>query len=790
MHKNLINGLVDCYRKVLDSYDFKNPIDYHSVSLSRVRPGSLQGSDLIKADDNSQTLSLSPDNTMLNKIFNYCMSIQEAGTGKKALFRTIYTFPAVADDLNRFIDYDYDNNDELNVPINLTPKQVEDFFYFLCDKALQAKELNNNIYNLRQTRFIFTGDVGSGKTTFFNYIFSMYYDKLDELEIIWVRLDLTKDAYSNQEVKDALIAHTSYIIKRFYKEKIGGDFATEALKSISVLYGEDVAKSAITSFLSDNSRPQNSSSELHKNLQLKLVKYISRKYAFIYVFDALDNLRTDSDFVDKIKQFKEIFYDEGIKCVMIAAMRNLSHFLFLKSLSANEIIQESDMRGQPRVYKILPPNLKGVIENRLNYLTDCFEWLFYAHNRSKEKIAKIRNLRNVSRVSTFFWVDDENINYYYKVFMYYVRRGCLFDRKKYYHRNDVTIDSAYLALEKLVGTNFRLLLKSLNQLHKCFLDVLQQLNISPEEVVEILKNQDSEETDSRRLSAEKLNEILSKHHAVIKTLLASNGIYKHPFFYDEIDGELQACPQQSFKHPYIKSLFHGANTTHRCQIYHLLAKIRLLQYSKKFIFEHDTKPLEYLSTHFGYNAAQLKFDLNELLVYNMIKASPVEEDLKRVLKYKFHISVIGENALSQLIGELSYTRIVLNDILIPSVYADKLTPLFEYTENTKFTNRSRLLGSVVVFLLMVKSIECQENEFYELQKSEIPFSEWEIFPVLRDKFLSVFRSMLADKKNVSCNFYKRVVDKIDKLNLFQESVSDKSVSSLFDDVFIQLQSLK
>lgn len=790
MDKILVGKLVDCYRQVLDSYSFKKTIDYHSVSLSRVRTGSTQSTDLIKTDEGSQALRLSPDNTMLNKIFNYCLSIQESGTGKKDLFRTIYTFPVVQEELTRFVEYDYENNDELNVPINLSPEQIEDFFYFLCDKALQAKELDNNIYNLRQTRFIFTGDVGSGKTTFFNYIFSMYYDKLEELEVIWVRLDLTKDAYSNQEVKDALVAHTSYIIKRFYKNNIGKDFADEALKSLSILYGEAVAKSAITSFLSDTSRPQDSSSELHKNLQLKLVKYISRKYAFIYVFDALDNLRTDNDFVDKIKQFKEIFYDEGIKCVMIAAMRNLSHFLFLKSLSANEIIQESDMRGQPRVYKILPPNLKNVIENRLSYLTNCFEWLFYAHNRSKEKIAKIRKRSNVSRVSNFFWIDDENINQYYKVFLYFVRRGCLFDRKKYYHRSDIEVESAYKALEKLVGTNFRLLLKSLNQLHKCFLDVLQQLDISPIEIVEIAKNQDSTEINLQRWSIEKLNEILGKHHSVIKTLLASNGIYKHPFFYDEIDGELQACPQQNFKHPYIKSLFHGANTTHRCQIYHLLAKTRLLQYSKKYIFEHDTKPLDFLSSHFGYNIKQLRFDLNELLIYNMIKASPVEEDLKRVLKYKFQISVIGENALSQLIGELSYTRIVLNDILIPSLYAKKLTPLFEYNEATKFTNRSRLLGSVIAFLLLVKSIESQEKEFYEQQNFEDPFSEWEIYPSLRDKFLNVFRSMLVDKKNVSCNFYKKVINRIDKLDLFQENESGVTVESLFNDVFIQFQHLK
>lgn len=116
-----------------------------------------------------------------------------AGPEKADVLKSIYSFPSHA----KATEYRESSVDYI---LNEHPENIPSFLRFVCQKAKlsseyflakEERQLTTD-FTLNNDRFVLSGPKGSGKTVLLNFILSCHANIMDEFQVIWVRVDLTK----------------------------------------------------------------------------------------------------------------------------------------------------------------------------------------------------------------------------------------------------------------------------------------------------------------------------------------------------------------------------------------------------------------------------------------------------------------------------------------------------------------------------------------------------------------------------------------------------------------------
>jgi hypothetical protein len=728
------NTLRDKVTSLSDGYDF-NYLNVRLVNSSRYLVTYQNNYDV---DD---YINLNTENEALLQIFRRVFSIFEAGKDKKNIFDIIYAFPENSDKYSHLLGVNILNTDDLLLPVNLSPEYVSFFLRCLCGRAIAIKNSTDNLDSANRSRFFLIGDVGVGKTTFLNYLFSHDYDYFDSAKVIWVRVDLTKDYLSNKTLHEAVRYQLARIYREYYEKDIDHNFVDFLERELSPLIKagrikDTEAKSKIDEYLAPFIKERNTSFD--PCLEEGVKKYVEHNYAMIYVIDGLDKLRDEDDFKKKIIELKEyILSSEKTKHLYLFVMRTSSHAeLMNKYLLPHEKHSLSGLRDSAKTFFIEPPKLQEIIEKRLvlfsmiwdTVLEEIKDDVIIDKSFSRKRDIDDINNKLLDLKKTCKWITPEAIKDYYDIFLRFLYRGLLG------FESDVKLNSwnnteTYSSLKNVVGVNFRMLLRALQDLQRCFLQTLQSSYLHPEHVINIRN------LISNNFLHDDFKAILKKHYRVIPVLLRRKPRYIHPYRYVySSDGNLcLRAKSGSDSQPYLFNIFMGANAIDKdCETYHLLAKVRILQYLSMYDDKENDEMLSTLVDMFGYDRSNLIIDLEELKYMNLINTTPHELP-NGYISYSFTISRTGGYILNNFLKEYNYLRIILDETIVPQ----RTARLFKIVEKNVSENdivlwNIQLIPKVIHFLSLIKYVEDQERTNFLKKYTEEEFSEWRIYPRIAD----------------------------------------------------------
>jgi len=618
-----------------------------------------------------------------------------------------------------------------------------------------------------QSRYFLIGDIGTGKTTFLNYIFSRHYEQLNKRKIFWVRVDLTKSYHYDNSLDESLNYQLSKIVRKDYLDirdisKNDENNSTKNLicvkslineieKQFSLLLAsERITKKEVDLHINDYLGKYNKqrTKPFHHLVQEGIRKYVETHYSMIYIYDGLDRLRKGKGFEEKLKDIqKYILGSEKSKHLYIFVMRTTSHAQWLDNFWEGEEHHESLLRNVSASFKIIPPKLNKVIEKRITVLCRHWDSILLSEKRNiikndiKEDADEDLNYEELQEIiHKYKWINPDDIKSYYHIFLMFIYRGLTLSEKTEVFSSDWSYSKSYSALKDVVGGNFRILLKVLSILHECFLQTIQMYGIDPYSVTNIANMMDNNNADFKN---DDLNLILSKHYRVVSYLLRERSVYIHPNEYILDDkGKISTYPVvKGDRTSFIFSIFKGANIIDKNkETYHLLSKIRILQYVQNNAPSRKEEIINYISSNFGYLPENLRIDLKELLCMSII--SQVVTD--QTFLYKYKISRVGNQYITKLINELSYIRIVLDDIFVPTAIINE----FNRRERYSYKKEPLLwtleqVPRIVRLLFVINVIEKQELLYFK-QKNDpaIYQAEWAITNFLKNSIINTIRRII------------------------------------------------
>lgn len=106
-------------------------------------------------------------------------------------------------------------------PVNFSLNRVIEFKNLLMDVA---KNIKNNIDDYYEyCKYVIVGPPGIGKTAFINYLFSVFYDELDQNKIILIRVDLNDITRFKDTLEERFCSKVMRVIAKRYFKKVIND---------------------------------------------------------------------------------------------------------------------------------------------------------------------------------------------------------------------------------------------------------------------------------------------------------------------------------------------------------------------------------------------------------------------------------------------------------------------------------------------------------------------------------------------------------------------------------------
>ena len=441
----------------------------------------------------SEDIELTPENKALQRIFEKCFSMWEAGRGQEGLFNTIYAFPKVDQAWEWLMGRNILDIKKELIPINLNEDYVNYFISCLAGRAKSIKKSSRKIDASNRSRFFVVGDVGTGKTTFLNYAFSLNYNQLHKSKVMWIRVDLTKEYHANKTLSDAVSFQLSKVYRKNYESdlfKHKDDLEKHIKKKFSRLpANEAVSDEKISSYIQEyfSSYDSERSDHFHPIIMLAIKELVQKKYSMIYIFDGLDRYGADKIFHSKLKNLKEfITGSEKTKHVYVFVMRNESYAdLLYQRIFDPGGPTEAALRTSSKTFALMPAQISDIVERRLNLICDKWEQILeeerdelFVHKKLPNEGLDAINVNLLRKlVDKYKWINPDTIKSYYDIFLRFLYRGLTTTDSSQitenWHREE-----AYHALQNTTGTNTRILLKVICLIHECFLQSIQLVGIS------------------------------------------------------------------------------------------------------------------------------------------------------------------------------------------------------------------------------------------------------------------------------------------------------------------------
>lgn len=281
------------------------------------------------------------------------------------------------------------------------------------------------------------GSVGSGKSTFIRYIKNVILPEDDKISenLQWFILDMNKAPLAEDKIYDWIISYVIEELVRFNSLNLNLDF-------LKCLFEDEVKEfeNGIGKLLQGNNSYNVKLYELLESLlhndqrKLKsLIKYIRKKEkkTCIIIFDNVDKATDESQLL--MFQVAEWFRKE-FKTLIIMPLRDTTYSKYRNKPPLDTVIKDM-------VYRIDPPDLLKVLQERLNYIirliTNDYRQENYAlKNGIKVKLNDDERLEYIKAIlysirgndlvkHLFYTIADKNIRSGIELFIDFCRSGYL-----------------------------------------------------------------------------------------------------------------------------------------------------------------------------------------------------------------------------------------------------------------------------------------------------------------------------------------------------------------------------
>lgn len=711
-----------------------------ALNFSSIKLGKTSHEDQRYPD--TENVQLSDINRAHDVVFQAALGEVEGGYDKRQVFETFYAFPDESN-IQNYPDI-RENIDLLNmdtelIPVNLSPGHAVEFLNFLINRAHTVKKIEDKEEACKLSRFFLIGDLGSGKTTFINYLYSMYAPNLKAKRIFWVNLDLTKGHHN----KENLCSSLSFQIAKIFREHYFNNLSKDEYKDLTNLIKNEFIEPGNSDrgveepFFNEvkyndafrkYNRPFNKSQEqpYDSKLQAGIRKYIEKKYDTIYIFDGLDDIDSNVNFKKTLDQVKNVLWNENLVGVYLFVMRHDSHSdLRDHRGKGHEIKELTYFKGYGKTLTLFPADFDKIVEGRIRFISKYWEDFLRQRKyivipdtitQTQYDEQKLQELINKYKK----WINPISLEAYHDIFMRFVHKGVSFEENEKLSEQKWTITESYSVLESIIGTNVRRLIDALKLLHHCFLETVESARLDPQDITNIYNS--LEYDDNKTKASNDLWKILAKDYRVIPILLRGSKGYRHPFnykkdlngsIYRDKDGEGNS---RIDTYPLIYSVLYPINICNQnLQNYHLLLKCRILQFMQinKDKKVHREDILVYLSENFPYKPEYINMAIKELFDTRHITNRPDGQSVQP--SFYLRISEIGENQIMNLVEDFNYLRIILDDLLVPQDLVHYFTdPCPErFKDDSKTAWLINQIPRVAKLILLIRKVENFEKKSYK-----------------------------------------------------------------------------
>lgn len=693
----------------------------------------------------------------IKTIFEFIFEDFESAPEKEDLWETIYTFP-VENDIP-FLKNNFLDNDRKIEIINTSSSDCKLFLNSILNRAISSKNNTfSEVANSKRTKFFVVGDIGVGKTTFFKYLYSKYFDKIRNSNCFYLHIDFSIEFYQKITISESIKHEASRIFRLNYFDNLSNKQKDDLRIFLSDFYFNEPNKFE-SDFLTFTLKPDPQDFKPYSSqMQKGLINFIERNYGVIYILDGLDKLNSLEEFQTKYEEVNTILSTPRRKGLFLFVMRYDSHESFHKSYLDN---MNSAEKARPfgKVFKIEEAKLNCIISKRINLLIKVWELIVEENKNDIFSSISSENTHEITekaiklkrKFSKFITIDG--IVSYFNIFLIYLQHGIALDEELNF--DEWNQNTSISKLKDLVGNNFRNLMDAINVVHEAFLSEISSLNLKIEDVIETynqlskLKNEFLKKGSSL---SEKFKILLNRSYKVIPLLLRARNLYLHPFYYQYSFTKNELILKGNYDpSKFLYNIFYPINSIDsQEQQYTILLKIRLIQFLQ--ILEKDQNVIpdkEVLASqfkfHFHYEYHYIVLAIQELFLTRLIRY-----DIKEY-GYSIIASRTGINHISKLVYNFGYYRIILSDTLIPigfeKAFVDPNPDLYNIDRGLWILSQ---IPRISLFLVLLNCIEQLE---YECRPNKsLKFDD--ISSQILDSHISSIKKI--------CNAHDNELDKLEK----------------------------
>lgn len=722
-------------------------IDFNRISLNRVAKSELV--EEYFELNNHELIAI-------KKIFEFIFEDFESDPENRELWETIYTFP-VENDIQYLRDNFLDNRKQIEI-INTSKTDSRVFLNALLNRAISSKNNTfNEVANSNRSKFFVVGDIGVGKTTFFKYLFSTYFEKVKKSNCFYLHIDFSIEFYQKLSISESIKHEASRMFRLYYYDGLSEQKKSELKVFLREYYVDDPVKLE-SDYLSFSVKPDPQDFKPYSNqFQKGLINFIERNYGVLYILDGLDKLNSLEEFQEKYEEVNTILSTPRRKGLFLFVMRYDSHESFHKSYLDNMNLAEK-ARPFGKVFKIEEAKLNNIINNRLNLLIK--NWQNVVNENKSDIFNNIASEENEiisqkaaelsQKFSNFITIDG--IKSYFNIFLIFLHHGIDLDEEMNFDSWDQK--TSITELKNLIGNNFRNLMDAINLVHEVFLSEISALQLCIEDIIEIFNqvtDLGNEFLTKDSSYSDKFKILINRSYKVIPLLLKARNSYLHPFYYQYSALKSELVRKGNYDpSKFLYNIFYPINSIdNEEQQYTILLKIRIIQLLKLLedeqqIISDKDQLCTVFKLYFHYDYHYIYLAVEELFLTRLIRF-----DIKEY-GYSIIASRTGLNHINNLILNFGYYRIILSDTLIPigfdKAFVDPNPELFKSNRGLWILSQ---IPRISLFVLLLKCVESREFDQRPNKKLK--------FPNITD---SILNSLINSSKKI-CGAHDKELNKIE-----------------------------
>lgn len=653
--------------------------------------------------------------------------------------------------------------------VNLSEKRARYFMQSLVNIAKKMCRYEHYLMSdseiLKLSRFFLLGKPGIGKTTFLNYLISVYSDEILEKErVIVLRISLNKWSSTNAKFRKMIITKFRKVYYNYFFSKQKWNIHMDLYRKfiIDKWHYED-NQDKVDSVDNEIKKFERGSPDIDEEFLAEMMQYLMEKkgISFIFIFDGLDYVTLDEVHTEKFKQWilqvdEYILNNDAFRGAYLITMRDIS---FQKALEYRQGSTDEHWRYTKKI-TIEGCDLRKMLNRKLGEARKKITTTTY--NMKKNNSHLYNEWAWLLENGAAKKITDDFLTFISLPFVKDVEAKLSEICTRNQLENEI-IKPGIEALDAITVQNYRALMRNINLVSGIFYNIYVS---------------DPERLLLRTSLNNRLRKLYTRSYHVLRVFIEGRveiSGYRMPYKYD-VEGEYfdrVKIKKQGMKfvippvHNFMPKPISGFIQ------YRGLFKIRLLQFLHKSEQLKTVKSvLDFFEQNFGYDKKSCMYDIDEMLYTQLIYVSN-NNDYYRRLDCNIHITKLGEYVIYKLINWYVYYEVILDALPLPESVARYIYPISYYWRESSNLDRYDLYKArnVMLFLKYLNYVEEKEKsefnsrqivKFQELREKFTKYF-WSISPGVQDRvredIISVFARDLSYNRNKFMGELEKMVNK-------------------------------